>query len=98
LLKRLKGGILALPTERGIREARKCQLKPKYALYGLENDPAEKHNVIGQNPEVSRRMKAELKQLLDNGRSRPLAGKSLLSKDESLIIRKFYFMSNFDLV
>jgi hypothetical protein len=95
-LKWLKGGILALPTERG-RGSRKRQLNPKYALYDLDNDPAEKHNVIGQNPEVSRRMKAELKQLLDNGRSRPLAGKSLVSKDESLIIRKFYFMPSLDL-
>ena len=71
-------------------------MNPKYALYDLDHDPAEKHNVIGQKPKVSQRMKAELKQLLVDGRSRPLAGKSLVSKDEAPIIRKLYFVCNFE--
>ena len=91
----LKGGILALPTERGTR-VKEVPVEPKYGLYDLDNGPAEKHNVIGQNSEVSQRMKAELKQLLVDGRSRPLAGKSLVSKDESPIIRKLSFVCNFE--
>ena len=71
-------------------------MNPKYALYDLDHDPAEKHNVIGRKPKVSQRMKAELKQLLVDRRSRPLAGKSLVSKDESPIIRKLYFVCNFE--
>jgi hypothetical protein len=66
-------------------------LNLKYALYDLDHDPAEKHNVIGQKPKVSQRMKAELKQLLVDGRSRPLAGESLVSKDDFPIIRNHYF-------
>ena len=80
---------------KGAPGVKEVPVEPKYALYDLDHGPAEKHNVIGQNSEVSQRMKAELKQLLVDGRSRPLAGKSLVSKDESPIIRNHYFYVQF---
>ncbi|NIL96482.1 MAG: sulfatase-like hydrolase/transferase [Planctomycetales bacterium] len=43
---------------------------PRFSLYDLETDPAEKRNVAQQHPQVFERMKAELQQLLDDGRSR----------------------------
>jgi hypothetical protein len=47
--------------------------------------------LLCRTPRVFQRMKAELKQLLDDGRSRPLAGESLVSKDDFPIIRNHYF-------
>ncbi|MCK5879299.1 MAG: arylsulfatase [Holophagae bacterium] len=44
---------------------------PRYGLYDLDEDPAEKQNVMKQHPEVFERMKAALQKLLDDGRSRP---------------------------
>ena len=41
-----------------------------YSLYDLENDIAEKKNIAKQNPEVFERLKTELQQQIDAGRSR----------------------------
>jgi hypothetical protein len=43
---------------------------PQYALFDLSKDPAEKNNLAEKNPEIFKRMKAELQKFLDNGRSR----------------------------
>ncbi len=43
---------------------------PEFQLFDLKNDPAEKKNVIDANPEVAKRMKAELKEIVDAGRTR----------------------------
>ncbi len=43
----------------------------EYQLFDLENDPAEKHNVIEQNPQVASRLKQQLADIIDQGRSRP---------------------------
>jgi hypothetical protein len=69
-----KRGHTCLANRKGA-PVKEVPVERKYGLYDLDHDPAEKHNFIGVNPEVSQRMKAELKQLLDDGRSRPLAGK-----------------------
>jgi len=51
-------------------ESSSAPAAPRFALYDLEKDPAEKQNVWKQHPEVFQRMKAELQKLLDDGRSR----------------------------
>lgn len=43
----------------------------EYQLFDLENDPAEKNNVIEQNPQVASRLKQQLSDIIDQGRSRP---------------------------
>jgi len=43
----------------------------KYALYNLDDDPAEKRNVIDQHPQVATRLQAQLAGIIDAGRSRP---------------------------
>lgn len=43
----------------------------EYQLFDLENDPAEKNNVIEQNPQVASRLKQQLADIIDQGRSRP---------------------------
>ena len=48
----------------------KAPTEPRYSLYNLESDPAEKNNLTKQNPDVFERLKAELQKLLDDGRSR----------------------------
>jgi arylsulfatase A-like enzyme len=40
-------------------------------LYNLDEDVAEKHDVANQHPEIVQRLTAELKALVDRGRSRP---------------------------
>ncbi|MFK5923180.1 MAG: sulfatase-like hydrolase/transferase [Verrucomicrobiota bacterium] len=42
---------------------------PKFQLYDLSKDPAEKHNVIKQHPDVAQRLKKQLASLIENGRS-----------------------------
>ncbi len=42
---------------------------PKFQLYDLSKDPAEKHNVIEQHPDVAQRLKKQLASLIENGRS-----------------------------
>ena len=43
---------------------------PKLQLFDLENDPAEKKNVIDQHPEVAERLKKQLDEIVQSGRSR----------------------------
>lgn len=43
----------------------------RFQLYNLNDDPGERTNVIGQHPEVASRMKAQLAQIIESGRSRP---------------------------
>lgn len=44
---------------------------PQFQLFDLEKDPAEKNNVIEENPKVAVRMEKELAELIEAGRSRP---------------------------
>ncbi len=44
--------------------------EPTYSLYHLENDPSEQTNIIKQHPEEARRLKSQLEQLIETGRSR----------------------------
>ena len=44
---------------------------PRFALFDLSKDVVEKKNVAGQNPQVLERMKKELQEIIDAGRSRP---------------------------
>ncbi len=43
---------------------------PKFQLFDLANDPGETHNVIEDHPEVAERLKNQLQQIIDDGRSR----------------------------
>ena len=52
----------------------------RFQLFDLDNDPAEKQNVMKQHPEVFERMKSELQKLLDDGRSRPANRKNQASQ------------------
>lgn len=42
----------------------------KYRLFDLRTDPGEKHDVIDAHPEVARQLKAQLDQIIADGRSR----------------------------
>jgi len=44
---------------------------PAFQLFNLDEDPAEKRNVISEYPEVAQRLQAQLDRLIENGRSRP---------------------------
>ena len=44
---------------------------PRFALFDLSKDIQEKKNVAAQHPEVFERMKKELQEIIDAGRSRP---------------------------
>ena len=44
---------------------------PEYQLFDLANDPTESTNLMGQHPEVAEKLKRQLRQLVDAGRSRP---------------------------
>ena len=44
---------------------------PRFALFDLSKDIQEKKNVAEQHPEVFARMKQELQEIIDAGRSRP---------------------------
>lgn len=57
------------------KQVAKETASPRYELYDLDMDPAEKQNVMKQHPEVFERMKAELQKLLDDGRSRMVSSK-----------------------
>jgi arylsulfatase A len=46
-------------------------LAPRFALFDLSKDVVEKKNVAAQNPQVLERMKKELQDIIDAGRSRP---------------------------
>ncbi|MEZ5944131.1 MAG: arylsulfatase [Planctomycetaceae bacterium] len=43
---------------------------PVYQLFNLVDDPAERKNVIKENPEVAKRLQDQLQSLIDAGRSR----------------------------
>ena len=47
------------------------QAAPQFALFDLSKDIREKKNVADQHPEVFSRMKKELQDIIDAGRSRP---------------------------
>ncbi|MEQ9072115.1 MAG: arylsulfatase, partial [Gimesia chilikensis] len=44
---------------------------PQYQLFDLEQDPAEKQNVIQTHPELAQRLKKQLADLIEQGSSRP---------------------------
>ena len=44
---------------------------PRFRLYHLAEDPAEKQNVIEEHSDVAERLKAKLAKLIEQGRSRP---------------------------
>ncbi|TWT58283.1 Arylsulfatase [Thalassoglobus neptunius] len=43
----------------------------RFQLFNLKDDPAERNNLIDQNPEVASRLKSELSEIIESGRSRP---------------------------
>ena len=44
---------------------------PQFQLFNLDDDPAEKTNVIKAHPEVAARLKKQLATIIEKGRSRP---------------------------
>jgi arylsulfatase A len=44
---------------------------PAFQLFNLDEDPAEKRNVITEYPEVAQRLQAQLTRIVEAGRSRP---------------------------
>ena len=56
---------------RNTRLRLKTQQVPRYALYHLAADPGETRNVAAEHPEVAERLKQQLVQLIERGRSRP---------------------------
>lgn len=44
---------------------------PPFQLFNLDDDPAETSNVIDQHPDVAERLKKQLDDLIEQGRSRP---------------------------
>ncbi len=44
---------------------------PPFQLFNLDDDPAETSNVIEQHPDVAERLKKQLDDLIEQGRSRP---------------------------
>jgi arylsulfatase A len=44
---------------------------PPLQLFNLQQDPSEKNNVIGKHPEVAARLKSQLDDIMEQGRSRP---------------------------
>ena len=42
----------------------------EFQLFNLAKDPGEKDNVLKDNPEVAKKMKAKLNQIIEDGRSR----------------------------
>jgi arylsulfatase A len=45
---------------------------PEFQLFNLTSDPSEQKNVIDANPEIAESMKARLKKLIQDGRTRPV--------------------------
>jgi len=54
-----------------IHQADLDALENRWQLFNLTDDPAEKTNVIDDNPEVGERLKTQLEQIIEAGRSRP---------------------------
>ena len=44
---------------------------PKFALFNLKKDPAERENVLVDHPDVADRMKKRLANIIADGRTRP---------------------------
>jgi arylsulfatase A-like enzyme len=44
---------------------------PRFQLFNLDKDPAEKHNVIEAHPEVAERLKSRLASIIESNRTRP---------------------------
>lgn len=44
---------------------------PKFQLFNLANDPAEKNNVMNQQPEIGKELKSRLEKIIADGRTRP---------------------------
>ena len=49
---------------------------PKFQLFNLADDPAEKKNVIAEHPQIAEELKAELAAQIKAGRTRSVAGAS----------------------
>ncbi len=47
--------------------------KPEYQLFNVKEDPAEQVDVIADHPEVAERLKQQLKKIIADGRTRPIA-------------------------
>ncbi len=47
---------------------------PQFQLFNLDDDPAEKKNVIADYPQVAARLKSQLADLIKHGRTRPSTG------------------------
>ena len=72
---------------------------PQFQLFDLSNDPAEKNNVIADHPDVAKRLKARLNQIIDAGRTRPHTAKAASAVDKLLESRgKVAFEDDFDRV
>jgi len=58
------------------RKKRNAQLRlesqktPRYALYNLADDPAEKNNVVEKQSNIAKRLSKQLNNLIESGRSR----------------------------
>ena len=57
---------------RNTRLRLKNQKVPRYALFNLATDPAEKRNVSAAHPQIAQRLQKQLAQLIQAGRSRPV--------------------------
>src|SRR5581483_4358409 len=44
---------------------------PRFQLYDLAEDPAEKKNVVAEHPDVVRQLAHQLREMIVNGRSTP---------------------------
>lgn len=53
--------------------------KPDFQLFNLKNDPAEKTDVLNDNPQVTEEMKQRLEKIIASGRTRPIAEESTVS-------------------
>jgi arylsulfatase A len=45
----------------------------EFQLFNLAKDPAEKNNVLAENPDVTNRLKKRLNNIIESGRTRPVA-------------------------
>ena len=44
----------------------------RFQLFNLADDPAEQNNVLGQHPDVAKRLKKQLTEIIEAGRTRPI--------------------------
>ena len=50
---------------------------PRFQLFNLADDPSEQNNVLAQHPDVARRLKEQLNQIIESGRTRPIPATSV---------------------